>query len=662
MIRFLQTPGPVKKIVLGGLLVAICVIMVISLTPTLSNSFLGGVPQGVVAKVGNQEITSDEVMQGARRMLQQQEQQSGGRNANLSGLLPYFVQQSAQQLVTQKVLMLAASQLGLQVTDQEVAAWLQHGPFSPYLFPKGQFIGTDSYEEFTERQFNMTVPQFEQAIKSELLSDKLRNVVEAGVTVSDQDVRTEYRKQNLKVKFDYAVLSADDMKKEVHATDAELKTFYTQHQSNYANAIPEKRQISYIVIDPESVKNRIHVTPAELRQYYDSHADEFRVAEEVKVRHILIKIPAPGADGKVDPKALEAARAKAQDLLSKLKAGGNFADLAGKFSEDPGSAQAGGELGWLGRGRAGDEFDNAAFSLPAGQMSSVIQSPVGFQIIQVEDKHPARLKSLDEVKGEVETAVVEADAAAKTENVANAVQAEARATNLSGAAARNGLQLLTSPFLERTDTIPGIGPADEFMNAAFSAPLNNPPELAHLPQGLAVFQVAAIHPPATPSFDEIKARVENDFDKDQAQQMFTKKLAQLVDRARALHDLKKAAAEVGAKFETSDLVSSSSQVPDLGALTGSPAAIFDLKVGDISSPISTGPSRSVVVSLLEKQEPAPEDYAKQKDQVRDTLLGKKRTDAMNQFQEDLQQRLQKEGKIRINKEELERLAPKQTAG
>jgi peptidyl-prolyl cis-trans isomerase D len=199
------------------------------------------------------------------------------------------------------------------------------------------------------------------------------------------------------------------------------------------------------------------------------------------------------------------------------------------------------------------------------------------------------------------------------------------------------------------------------MNAAFSAQVNTPPQVIKLPQGYTVFQLMGITPAATPSFEQIKARVEGDFKQQRASQLQVQKLQQLADQARAQHNLKKAAADAGAKFETSELVSASSQVPDIGPLSGSAAVVFDMKTGDISAPISTGRG-GVVISLIDKQEPSPEDYAKQKDQIRESMLSRRRTEAITQFTEDLKQQLLKAGKIRINQEEMERLAPKHRAG
>src|SRR5208282_6584020 len=118
----------------------------------------------------------------------------------------------------------------------------------------------------------------------------------------------------------------------------------------YNNTIPEKRQVKYVVIDSAKVGSNTTVTDQDLQTYYDQHRDEYRAAEQVKVSHILIKTPLPAPGAKEDEKAIAGARAKAEDVLKQVKAGGDFAKLAEKYSEDPGSAKNGGELGWIGRG------------------------------------------------------------------------------------------------------------------------------------------------------------------------------------------------------------------------------------------------------------------------------------------------------------------------
>jgi peptidyl-prolyl cis-trans isomerase D len=657
MIRFLQSPTRARKIMFGIIIFVAAIAMVAYLIPGFYDTMGSGTGQGVLAKVGDQEVTIAEAQQTARRMLQQQ---FGPQRGNTSALMPFFMQRAVQGLIEQKAQVVEAERMGMRVTDQELAQWLQHGPFSSALFPSGQFIGSDRYEEFTERSFNLTVPQFEQLVKSDLLLSKLRGVIQGGVTVSDDQLRQEYVRRNTKVKFDYAVLTIPDITKQIHANDAELKAFYDKNQKMYENSIPEKRKFQYIVIDTPKLKDKVQVTPADLKSYYNAHVDEFRVPEEVKVRHILVSTPPAGPDGKVDPKAVETARTKAEDILKKIKGGANFADIAKKSSDDPGSAKEGGELGWIGRGRTVPEFEKAAFSLAPGQISDLVQSTFGFHIIQVEEKHTPHVKSLDEVKADIEPRIAQEKAARTAEGLANAVQSESRTTSLASAAGKQGLEVLTSPLVSRSDTVAGVGAAPEFMTAVFNAREKSPPELVRLPQGYAVFQLVEIKPPATPSFEEAKSRVEEDFKRERAQLLLSQKVQELSDRAHAEHNLKKAAAEVGATLHTSELVGPDSQVPEIGSLTGQASAVFELKPGEISPPINTGRG-GAVMALVERQEPSPADFDQQRDQLRESLLAQKRSQTLDLFIDSLRSRMEKQGKIKINKQEMDRLLPKSEA-
>ncbi len=385
------------------------------------------------------------------------------------------------------------------------------------IFPGGNFIGQQAYEDFIQNQFNMGVQQFEQEVKSEIAQHKLLALINGAVSVSDKDVAEQVQKQGVKVKFDYAVLTLDDVKKQIKPTDAELKAFYDQNKQQYVNSIPEKLKARYILIDTAKLADKISVSPAQLQQYYQQHQDEYRIPETVTVRHILIKTPTPAADGKVDQKGVDAARTKAEDIEKQLKSGGNFADLAKKYSEDPGSAQNGGLLPPITRGRTVPEFEQAAFGTPVGQTTAVIRTSYGFHILHVEGKQEARLKPLDEVKAQIEPLIKQQQVAAQAQSVANTVQTLARTVGFEKAANEKGLTIITTDFITQADPLPGVGAAKDLTSALFAAKKNDPPGTAQTSQGYAIYQVTDIQPPQTPTFEQIKAQVEEQFKQQRAQ-------------------------------------------------------------------------------------------------------------------------------------------------
>jgi peptidyl-prolyl cis-trans isomerase D len=652
MIRTLQNAGPTLKIILGALLVIICASMAITLIPGgIGNSLgFGGPAQGVLATVGDEQVTVAEVQRVAHQMIQRQFPRGG---AQVSMLLPMFTGQAAQQLIEEKLLVAEARHLGLHTNDAELRDDLQHGPLGATFFPDGKFVGQEEYADFIQRN-NMTIDQFERLEKEYILIRKLQALVSAGASVPDSDVHDEFQHRNTKIKFEYAVITQADILKGLHPADEELKAFYERNKASYNNSIPEKRQIKYAVIDSAKIAAAMNVSQEDLQSYYDQHRDEYRVPDQVKVRHILIKTPLPEPGQKEDDKAVASARAKAEDVLKQVKAGGDFAKLAEKDSDDPGSAKEGGELGWIGRGRTVPEFEKVAFSLPKGQTSDLVKSSYGFHIIQVEDKQDAHLKSFAEVKNEITEKVKQQKIEHATETAGNGLLSAARTDGFEKAAAAKGDSVVTTDFVGHNDALPGLGPSSQLMDAVFNEPDKAPPDIVQVPQGYVVFQLLAVRPPATPTFEEIRARVESEFKNQRAGFLLQQKTQELADRAKANHDLKKAAKDLVANFMTSDFVAPDGQVPSIGSLAGSASAIFSLKAGDTSGPIISG-ADGIVAKVLEKQQPTDQEFAAKKDEIKQGLLDQKQNEMFQLFVSNLRKNMEKSNRLKINQDEMKNL-------
>jgi peptidyl-prolyl cis-trans isomerase D len=637
--------------VLSGLLLLICAAMVIAFIPGNLGSDLTNTPgKGVVAKVDGEDITAEEVKETARGMLQQQGANLG---ANAAILLPFFAQRAADQLVDRQALVAEAQRLGFKATPEEIKDELQHGRYSEIFFPGGTFIGQAEYQGLLQ-QHNLTPALFEDSVGKEILISKLQALITGSASVSDAAIRKEFDKQNTKVKFEYAVLSEDELKKGLHPTNEELKSYYDSHLKSYANSIPEKRKVQYAVIDTAKVASGVKVTQDELQAYYNQHRDQYRTPEQAKVSHILIKTPLPGADGKVDDKGVAEAQKRAEDLLKQLKGGANFEELAKKYSEDPGSAKEGGSLGWIGKGRTVPEFEKAAFSQPIGQVGDLVKSSYGFHIIRVDARQDAHLKTLEEVKDQIEPVLKQQKAQQLAQKDADDLAQAAKAKGLDAAAAAKGVPVVTSDFFARKDVVPGLGPSPQFMDAVFTSAEKAPPAVAPTSQGFAVFDLLAVKPQSTPTFDEIHAKVEEEFKNERANVLLSQKTQELSDRAKADHDLKKAAKELGAAMKASELVAPDGQVPDIGSMTGQAAVAFSMKPGEISGPINAG-TNGVVLAVTDVQAPTDADFAAKRDQIRDGLLQTKEQELFGLFLTSLRDQMEKSGKIKINQEELKTL-------
>jgi peptidyl-prolyl cis-trans isomerase D len=625
----------------------ICVSMVWYLGNPLGTS--STTATGVVATVAGEDIHATDVQAQAKRLLAERYPRGG---PEVAILMPLAAQRAFDNLVNEKILIVEARRLGLKATDDDLRDYLHQGELGKELFPNGNFIGQDAYQDFVSRNYGYTVTVFEQLVKEDILIHKVQSLISSGASVTDAEIKDQFNKASTKVKFDYAVIKKDDILKGLHPADAELKAYFDLNQKNYLNSIPEKRQLKYVVFDTSKLVAQTQVTQQDFQAYYDQHREEYRVPEQVNVRHILIKSPLPGPDGKVDPQALDAARAKAQDVLKQVKAGGNFADLAKKYSDDPGSAKIGGSLGFIGRGRTVPEFEKAAFSLPKGGTSDLVQSSYGFHIIHVDEKQDAHLKSVDEVKGQIEPLLKQQKAAQSAQTAAAQLVSQARGSSIDKAAAAKGLQVIATDFVTRNNLLPGIGTDPQFATAAFGQTANAPADIVQLHDGFAVYQVTAIKPPSTPTFEEIRSRVEQEFKDERASSLLAQKTQELSDRAKADHDLKKAAKELGAAFKTSDFVAPDGQVPDIGSMANpAAAAAFSLKSGEISGPIGSAIT-GAVLSVTDRQAPTDADFAAKKDQIRDALLQQKQQEVFGLFLGNLHDKMEKSGKVKTNQKEL----------
>jgi peptidyl-prolyl cis-trans isomerase D len=646
MIRFLQRDNRVTKAFFVVVIAAASVGMVVYLIPGLTG--MGASAADTYATIyphwyssifsSGVTVSQEKVSMAARRMVQQRNPQY----ADNAAIVHLFEQQVGQQMVQQQVLLAEADKLGITATDDDIRHFLHQGQFGEYLYPKGEFIGTDRYTAFVTGQFNMPVAEFEQEVQQEIIIRRLQSLITAGVTVGDADVRDAYRKQNIKIKFDYAVISADDLRKNINPSDADLEAFFKKNAARYATAVPEQRKITYLAFTPNELPGGVpQPTQQEIQQYFNAHQSAYTVPDQARSRHILIKV-APGADAKTDA----AAKAKAEALLKQIKAGANFADLAQKNSDDS-SKDAGGELGFFKRGATVPEFEKALFSQKIGD-TEIVKSQFGYHILQVEERQTAHSESIDEVRPAIQATLIRQKAAAAEENYARTLTSEAVKNGLAKTAAAHHLELTTTPLVGAREVISALPNSTDILGKAFQAKQGDPPQYATTGEGYAVFQVTEVAAAHAPAFADWKSRVADDYRGEQLPILLSQKTQELAEKAKNLNDLSKAAKAVGATLKTSDLVGPTGQVPDFGQVAQVAPQLFDLKPGELSGPISAGRT-GVVAKILDKQEPTADEIAKNFDQTKDQILYQRRGEAFNIFLSAIMEDYNKHNRIRAPK-------------
>jgi peptidyl-prolyl cis-trans isomerase D len=382
-------------------------------------------------------------------------------------------------------------------------------------------------------------------------------------------------------------------------------------------------------------------TQQEIEAYYDAHKGEYSVPEQAKSRHILIKV-APNADAKEDA----AAKAKAEDILKQIQKGANFADLAKKYSDDPGSKDNGGELGFARRGMMVPQFDNAIFTQKIGD-TKIIKTQYGYHIVQVEERQPAHTQSLADVLPTIQATLMREKSTAAQEAYAKSLTSEAIKNGLDKTATAHHLQVVTTPPVNAQGVIPALPDGSQLISRAFESKPSDPPQSAPTGEGYAIFQVKSVIPAHAPTFADWKSHVEDDYKNEQVPALLNQKTAELAAKAKASNDLAKAAKEVGASVKTSDLVDERGQVPDFGAVGQVAPQLFDMTPGTISGPINAGRT-GVVAKLVDKQQPSEADIAKNLDQMKDELLEQKRQEAFEVFASNIITDYKKNNRIRMN--------------
>src|SRR3954468_22750775 len=213
MIKFLQNPTKTRRLFLGIILAVVIVSMVAYLGQAFTND--SATVQGVYATVDGEPVATQEIMKRAQALGRQQLQ--GQQIPDF--LMPYLQKRAAEQLIMQASLVAEANRIGLKVTDQELRDEMRQGAFGQQFFPKGNYIGDEAYRDAVATEYQMDVSHFERLVKQGILLRKLESVIEGSVTVPDSEVQKEFQRQKVKVKFDYAVLSVEDLAKQVAVND-----------------------------------------------------------------------------------------------------------------------------------------------------------------------------------------------------------------------------------------------------------------------------------------------------------------------------------------------------------------------------------------------------------------------------------------------------------
>lgn len=638
MLKNLSQSKTAVKIFLGGVLVVICVSMVLMMTPV---GGIGGTSTGspdAVVTVGGQDISVIDVRQ-------QFAAQTRGQNVPqvMQGL---YMRQVLDQMVFQRLLDLEADRLGIQVTPDEITQRIKQ--VLPTAFPGGVWIGPERYAQEVEIRTGMSMPQFEDYVRTAVLVDKFKYLVTDGISVTPQEVEEQYRYQNEKVQLEYAQIKPAELESSITPTDTELSAFFAKNESKYQ--VPEKRSAKYALLDLNQLKQSIKISDADVQAYYQLHLDDYKVENRVHVAHIVFNTL-----GKTDAE-VALIKQQAQKVDDQAKHSANFADLAKKYSEDTNTKTKGGDIGWIVAGQTAPAFEKAAFSLPKDGVSDVVQTPYSFDIIKVLDKETAHTKGLDEVKDSIVTTLTQEKLNAEQTEISDKLAAAVRQSSrqsIDAIAKQFNLQTGETPVVSVTDPVGDLGAEPALQEALFSLHQGELSQPISIDRGYVIISVDKIVAGHQGTLAEVRDRVVADYRKEKAQDLAEQKAEELETNVKGGMAFDKAAKSLGLEAKTTDPITRTSQVADIGPAKELEAA-FNMNVGQTGGPVLLA-GNWVVYQVKSKQAVNPDDFAKAKDGLQKQILEEKQSTAFEAFHDALQKRYEQDGKLAFNQANLKLL-------
>ena len=611
---------------------------VVAYIPTFSD-ITSGAPSSEVAKVGSETVTAKEFQSAYRNTINRMGSQVPAELLKAYG----FDTQVLNGLISQHVMSVEARRLGLRVSDAEIQDKILA---IPVLIENGQFIGHARYQALLA-QNGVTVEDFENQVRSQILTEKMQSLIGASVSVTDKEAEEEYRKRNEKAKIDYFVIDPTKLESKMTASDPELHEYFDKNKAQYKE--PEQRQAKYVFADNVKFQKEATVTDQELQDYFNQHQEQYRLKELVGAQHILFK-----TEGKT-PEQVEAIRKKALEVLAMAKKGGDFGALAKKYSEDS-SASRGGDLGEFERnGQMVPEFEKAAFSLEPGAISDLVQTQYGFHIIKVNKKQEPKLRDFNEMKGAIRIIVMGIKGRAKAEDVSRQVAADLRTNkNMEAVAQKYGAEVRESPKLTAASKLPGLSNSAEVIKQLFSMAKGEFSTPIQNDEGWVVASVSDIVAPHDSTFDEAKMRVADDLKREKAQKLAKEKSTEVEAGIKAGKDLATLAKAAGLDVKTSDAIARGGSIPEFGAIADRDKEIFSLPLGKVGTP-STVASKTLVFAVKERKPLDPEEVKKGLDTVRASLIDSKRNLRLQDWIEVAQKRMQNDKAIKINQTALNQI-------
>ena len=529
-------------------------------------------------------------------------------------------ERAVKDLVNRVLLLQEARRLGLRATDEEMEASIHGNP----AFQKDGVFDQATYTRALQR-VRLTAKDFEASQKEMLLINKLQGLILSSVMVSDQEVLEAYRQGFEKINLDMISLNPAEFK-DVSLTPEEVKESFSKHKEEFK--LPAKVKVRYLSFDPKDYMKQIPVSSKEIEDYYQNNKEKFGQPTRVKVRHILIKAEAQDKEGSAK------AKQKAESIREEAAKGKDFAPLAKQYSEDPGTKDGGGEIGYISKGMVVPEFEQAAFSMKVGEISSVIQTPYGFHILKVDEIQEASTQPLAKVKDQIEVLLKNRQARGMAYDQADQAFAQAsKDKSLDKFAAEKKLTVKETPLFSADDKM-DLDP--KLKGLALSMGKGDISPALRVGETFAVMQAMEKQEARIPELKEVEGQATEALRKEKQKEKALAKAKEILEKLKKGTDFKSLAAQEGLKVEGTGFFPRASAPPKISGSEELRKALLTLS---LKSPYPEAPifqdGKYSILHLKEVQGIDPAQFNAQKENYRRSLLMQKQETLVTNWMEDL---------------------------
>ncbi len=573
----------------------------------------GGIAGAAAARVGGYEISYGEFEQAYRQQEARLEQLYGDRIDSETARQLGLYNQVMESLIAEKILQAEGDRMGLEVSDEEVRDEILK--FDVFKNESGVFVGQEAYQSIL-RNARMTPDSFEESVRQEILTSRVRSILRQNIFVSDAEVEESYREQAERAKIRFIRLAASDFADQVTLEDAEVAEFFAANREDFE--IPERRVADYLAIDRTELQATTEIQDSEVAAFYDQNQADYTREEQVQARHILVRT---GADRTVDEAKSVIAEARAR-----IARGESFADVAAEISDDPGSKARGGDLGTFGRGQMVPPFEEAAFGASPGELVGPVETSFGVHLIEVLGRTEGGTQPLDEVATSIRNRLALERAQTLAEATATELAERIEREDLTDPEALRALAdeetgvtfLSTSPFAEG-DAVSGIGRSPAFTAAAFDAEAGEVSEPIRIPRGWAILRLREIEEARLPELDEVDADVRSALRERKQVELAAAELSAAKERLEGGASVEDLAADLGVEIEESAEFGAGEPIGSLGANLAVARAALELDAGAIGGPV-TDSNGAVLFEVTERQRFDPASFEQEKEATRSALV------------------------------------------